>query len=216
MKSHIHSNLDAAKMFNEAWWLQYCFCGGRACGNIGDPFFGSHAKELCLTSTCEMTDVGGSEGFCSMIAVECCITSQCAFPAAAGSPTCACCNKVLAGAEKTGGYAPKLFEYELKWDHNFWLYYLLCAGVGVHAPCANSRPGIGMLEKFLCIKEAVKCGEPVTNGIFCSGVGTSLCFWEQCQFPPATGSPTFMCCGIGGKKGVSMMGYGKPGQIEMS
>merc|ERR1712224_267028 len=51
-------NLNRDKMFNEAWWLNYCFCFGRAIGDIGNPYIGSEAKNICIHQTCEMTDVG--------------------------------------------------------------------------------------------------------------------------------------------------------------
>eukprot|EP00490_Sorites_sp_Unknown_P020558 CAMPEP_0114661798 /NCGR_PEP_ID=MMETSP0191-20121206/23342_1 /TAXON_ID=126664 /ORGANISM="Sorites sp." /LENGTH=44 /DNA_ID= /DNA_START= /DNA_END= /DNA_ORIENTATION= len=39
-KSDISPNLDRDKMFNELWWLNYCFCEGVGIGAVGNPFFG--------------------------------------------------------------------------------------------------------------------------------------------------------------------------------
>merc|ERR1712004_464722 len=183
-------------------------------GNVGDPCFGSEARNLCVHSTCEMTDIGGP--FCESLSVECCITSQCAFPKKGGSPTCVCFNKKLAGDDGSS-MELKLFDTSLKFSETFWLYYFLCGGVGFSIPGANDRPLLGMMSKELCIKQAVKLAVPVQDGVFCSGVGTQLCFWSQCELPPASGNPFFKCCNAPGGKGVGPMNYGKkPAQVEMS
>jgi hypothetical protein len=76
------------------------------------------------------------------------------------------------------------------------------------------------MSKFLCIKQGMKCVQPVENGTFCASVGTGLCYWDQCQCPPAENNPKFGCCGWKMNKGSggkgSPMSYGKPSQIEMS
>jgi len=218
--SKVHANLDRDKMFSDAWWLQYCCCAGRAVGAVGEPFFGSEARNLCMHSTCEMTGVG--DPFCSGISVMFCITQQCAFPKLEGSPTCVCCNKTLAGGG-TDGWKPALFDFTPKFTDQFWLYYFLCGGVSVHGMQKDGRPIIGSMRKQLCIKEAMQCVAPVQDGIFCSGVGTGLCFWNQMQFPPAPNNPKFACCGWKMNKGAAPTGgkpapfsYGKPGQQNMN
>ena len=35
-KSDISPNLDRDKMFNELWWLNYCFCEGVGIGAVGE------------------------------------------------------------------------------------------------------------------------------------------------------------------------------------
>jgi hypothetical protein len=197
--SKIHEkNLDMDKMFKEAWWLQYCICGGRAVGNVGEPYFGSEVRQMCLHQTCEMTEIGNP--FCAEMTVECCITEQCAFPKIEGSPTCVCCNKQLAGGS-TDNWNPKLFEFEPKFKDQFWLYYFLCAGVGLNglgsctASGKDQRPLFAMMKKELCIKQAAALTGPCQEGVLCSGLGTSLCFWEQFQLPPAPNNPKFACCG---------------------
>jgi len=218
-QSTIHANLNRDKMFSDAWWLQYCCCGGRAVGAVGEPFFGSEARNLCLHQTCEMTGIG--DPFCSAISVNCCIYQQCAFPKLEGSPTCVCCNKTIAGGG-TEGWKPALFEFVPKFEDQFWLYYFLCGGVAVSGIQAGGRPIFGALQKQLCIKQATQCVAPVQNGIFCSGVGTSLCCWEQTQFPPHADSPKIACCGWKMNKGAEAatkpapFSYGKPAQVEMN
>merc|ERR1712048_1268261 len=136
--------------------------------------------------------------------------------------TCECCNKKLAGGD-TGGWKPQLFDHTFVWDQQFWLYYFLCAGVSLHGPGANGRPLLGYVEKQFCVKQAGRCVAPIQEGVFCSGLGTQLCFWSQAQFPPvskADGNPCIACCGIKmnkgeGAKGAGFMGYGKPSQNEM-
>jgi len=202
-KSAIHANLDQQKMFSDAWWLQYCCCGGRAVGAVGNPLFGSEARNLCIHQTCEMTGFG--DPFCSGLSVMCCITEQCAFPKIEGSPTCVCCNKKLAGGD-TGGWKPSLFEWTAEWDKQFWLYYFLCAGVACNGIQADGRPIFGQLSKQLCVKQAIKCTSPVQDGTYCSGLGTQLCCWAQCQFPPAENNPKIACCGWKMNKGVAAAG----------
>jgi hypothetical protein len=218
-ESKIHDNLNRDKMFKEAWWLQYCCCGGRAIGDIGNPYFGEESRMLCLHKQAECTDVGGP--FCSGLSVMCCFTQQCAFPKIDGSPTCVCCNKKLAGGD-TGSWKPALFEFTPGFDDQFWLYYIFCGGISVHGFQKGGRPLFGTMRKQLCIKEAVQCVSPVQEGVFCSGLGTCLCFWNQMQIPPAEGNPCIACCGWKKNKGEepstkpSPMSYGKPGQEEMS
>jgi len=221
-KSKIHKNLDRDALFADGWWLEYCICGGRVVGDIGNPFCGSEGKQLCQHGTCELTQVG--DPFCMEFKVFLCITEQCQFPKLEGSPTCVCFNKPLAGADGVSGWKPELFEFKGAWEQQFWIYYILCLGCSVHAPSANDRPICGAVSKFFCIKEGMKCVPPVENGTFCASVGTGLCYWDQCQFPPAENNPKCGCCGWkmnktagksnGGK--AAPMSYGKPGQIEMS
>ena len=108
-KSDISPNLDRDKMFNELWWLNYCFCEGVGIGAVGNPFFGGEAVNICLHSKCEMTDIG--DPFCSNIRVCLCLTDQCSLPPAPGSPICVCFNKKLAGDDGWSGQ--QLFEIGL-------------------------------------------------------------------------------------------------------
>jgi len=216
-ESTIHPSLNRDKMFSDGWWLQYCCCRGVVIGNVGEPYAGSEARNFCLHETCELTSVG--DPFCSGIGVECCITSQCAFPKIDGSPTCVCCNKKLAGGD-TGSWKPTLFDFTFGFDNQFWLYYFLCAGVSVHGLQKDGRPLLGFMSKRLCIKEAGRCTAPIQEGVFCSGVGTFLCCWNQAQFPPAPDNPKIACCGWKMNKGNSSVkaapfSYGKPGQQDM-
>ena len=106
--SKLSANLDREKMFTNAWWMGYCCCGGNAIGTFGDPFFASEARNLCLHSTCEMTECGNP--LCQGMSVFCCVTQQCSFPKLDGSPTCVCFNKQLAGGS-TDNWKPSLFDF---------------------------------------------------------------------------------------------------------
>jgi len=217
-KSSLHANLDRDAMLKNAWWLQYCCCRGVAIGDVGNPLFAAEGRNLCIHETCEMTSVG--DPFCSNIAVECCLTSQCAFPKIEGSPICVCCNKKLAG-EDGSNWKPKLFTHQFSFKDQFWIYYFLCAGVSVHGCQANGRPILGFQVKELCIKEEGKCTAPIQDGVLCSGVGTQLCCWSQAQYPPAPNAPKFACCGFkfpageAPDKKPAPFSYGKPTQAEM-
>merc|ERR1719265_1534119 len=157
--------------------------------------------------------------FCDGLQVCCCVTQQTALPPIPGSPLCVCFNKKLAGADSTGNWAPRLFDYTSNFDDTFWIYYLFCGGLGVSGIQANNRPLYGVMNKELCIKQAVRLVPPVEDGILCSGVGTALCFWDQLELPPPKGTPGFKCFGFPKKEGMSSnvapMSYGKPGQDEM-
>lgn len=217
LKSDVHANLEAAKMFSEMWWCTYCFCCGRGIGDIGNPLIGGEQKQLCINGKCKLTTDDIADPLCGGMEVFCCITRQFRFPPMKDTPICVCCNKELVG--KAGsGWQPQLFEFKPAWGDQFWLVYLFCCGSGIHAPGANSRPLLGVQSKLLCIEEAVKLAPPIEDGIFCAQVSTVLCFWDQCAMPPAEGNPGFKCCGFPKKAGqnVSPMGYGKPGQVEMS
>ena len=56
-KSDISPNLDRDKMFNELWWLNYCFCEGVGIGAVGNPFFGGEAVNICLQSRCHLASL---------------------------------------------------------------------------------------------------------------------------------------------------------------
>lgn len=212
------SELDRDKMFRHAWWLQYCCCKGVAIGSIGNPYFAAESRNFCIHETCQLTEIGGP--FCSNVGVNCCLTSQCAFPPVEGSPTCVCCSKKLAG--DGSGWKPKLFSHTFNFDDQFWCIYFVCAGYSVHGIGANGRPVLGFQAKELCIKTEGKCTAPIQDGVCCSGVGTQLCCWQQMQFPPAEKAPKFACCGWKLNKGdttdsdkPSPFSYGKPTQAEM-
>jgi hypothetical protein len=207
--------LDSSKMFSDLWWLNYCICRGIGIGNFGAPLFGSEGKNLCIHQSCQCDEVGNP--FCKQNVTECCITSQCEFPPAKGSPTCVCFNKKLAGGETTE-WKQNIFEAEYGFGDQFWVYYFICAGCSVHAMNANKRSCIQVVRKNLCIKEMAQSVQPVgEDGNFCSAVGTSLCFWEQCAFPPASeadGNPMFTCfnmCRVKNKDktGGKLCAYGK-------
>jgi len=220
-KSKVGGNtgvFDADKMFKDGWWLNYCFCGGRVVGDFGNPLLASEGKQLCEHATCELTGIGGSkpeDPYCADVSACLCFSTECNFPKVEGSPTCAICNKVVAGGD-TSGWKHKLFEYEMKWDHQFWLYYLMCMGEALHMPAASGKPLLGMERKMLCIKEGMQCVQLSEEGIFCASLGTALCFWDQCQFPPRAGNPKFACCNViridkstQASSGIAPMSYGK-------
>lgn len=205
-------------MFKEMWWCNYCVCCGRGIGDIGNPLVGGINKQLCILQSCQMTDVG--DPFCGGLNVFCCVTEQCHIPPTEGSPTCACFGKTLVGSVGDAWKA-ELFDYKPNWKQaGFPVIYVVCCGSFLHAPGANGAPLLGAKSKFLCIQEAMKLVSPVEDGIFCASASTFLCCWDQCELPPNKGNPGFKCVGKpdGGKSNanVSPMGYGKPGQAEMS
>jgi len=187
------------------WWCNYCFCGGQGIGSVDNPYFGAEAKELCIHSKTWCVEFDGP--FCGGMAIECCITSQIALPPIAGSPMIVCCNKECK-AGKSGSWSPQLFDYNASWSHNWWLYYCFCMGAGCHKPFANDRPIFAVDEKFFCIRSQAKCEQPIIDGVWCSQLGTTLCFWNQCEFPPMKGNPFLACCGFP-KTGAKFCGYGK-------
>jgi len=215
--SDVDPLLDKKKMFEELWWLEYCCCYGTGVGAFRLAI-GGEGRELCIHSKCQLTSLG--DPFCSGVKVDCCFTSQCAFPKVEDGPTCVCCSKELAG--KFGSnWKPKLFEWEMKGDGQFWLYYFLCGGVSAHAPYAGGRPLFGHDIKELCIKSGSQCVmPPCVDGVLCSGLSTHCCFFTQMEFPPKfSETPKIACCGWMLNKDLNNKGkpmsYGKPAMQEM-
>jgi hypothetical protein len=178
-------------------------------------------KRLCAHETCECVEVGNP--FCSRITACLCLSMQCSFPKIDGSPTCVCFNKKLAGGE-TDAWKPQLFDYDFSFDTQFWVYYLLCMGCAVNGPGANSRPMIADKRKCLCCKYGCQCVELCEDDVWCSQLGTALCYWDQCSWPIAEGAPKCAICGVRlgdkekpeqGANKPAPMSYGKPGQDVM-
>merc|ERR1719277_1068687 len=140
-------------MFSELWWLQYCCCVGTGIGAV-KPCLATEHRQLCIHTRAQCTDVG--DPFCSAINVQCCFTSQCSFPKVEDSPTCVCCNKKLAGADGTK-WKPKLFDWDMDWNGQFWITYFLCGGYSVHGCRSGGRPLFGQEVKQLCIKQGQQC-----------------------------------------------------------
>jgi len=223
------SSLDRDAMFTDAWWLQYCCCRGVAIGAIGNPLFGSESRNFCVHEACECAPIG--DPFFMHNQTTFCMTEQCQFPPLEGSPKCVCFNKPLGGGGM-GTWSIPIFGAEevLGFEKaGFWLYYCFCAGLALHKPRDGNRPCYWKVEKRLCLKQSQACVHPVgSDNDMISGIGTTLCFWEHCQFPPAkfsgdgaTNSPFIACCGWKLKnkeaKGpnVKPFSYGKPAQEEM-
>mmetsp|Transcript_19365 Transcript_19365/g.42258 ORF Transcript_19365/g.42258 Transcript_19365/m.42258 type:complete len:229 (+) Transcript_19365:58-744(+) len=221
-ESKIHSNLNRDKLFSDAWWLQYCFCCGRAIGSVGEPFCGGEARNLCFHTSCELTNI--ADPLCSGVTVECCITQQFQLPPTTGSPICVCFNKTLApGKEGTDKWKAPLFDWNQNFGDTFWIYYLFCMGCGLNGIKAKGRPLCGSIEKCCCIAQGTQCETDFCkDGVWCTGLSSMLCCWSHHQFPPATGNPGFACCGFktnktaGGAQGGSApkpFSYGKPNQM---
>jgi len=213
-------SLSRDAMYKDGWWLQYCFCGGRLIGNLGNPFIGSEVKQLCQHQTCELTGLM-DPNLCNAHEVCLCVTSDCGIPPREGSPTCVCFNKKLAGGD-TGGWKPSLFEFTNGFDKQFWIYYILCLGCSVHGIGKDERPLCAYDRKEFCIRMRCQFVPPYEEKTLCASVGTCLCYWDQCQFPPYGNNPKFALCGWKLNKGeaatgnVAPMSYGKPAQNEMS
>ena len=199
-KSDISPNLDRDKMFNELWWLNYCFCEGVGIGAVGNPFFGGEAVNICLHSRCEMTDVG--DPFC---------LQHPRLPVHHGpvlfAPSRRISNlRVL--QQKACGW------WWMEWPATLWLVYQLwwhllallhlLHGSGLFCPASQwpsfvCCPGEGAVHA----KGGTKLTTPMEGGKLCSMVSTRLCFWEQCALPPAEGAPMFVCFNLLNKKGAS-------------
>lgn len=223
-QSSLHGNMNRDKLWSDGWWCEFCICSGTVIGNIGEPFIADEDKSLCDHSTCQCTNPT-DPAICSEHQVLCCITEQCKLPKEEGSPTCVCFNKILAGDKgATSGWKPKLFTWTNAFDNQFWVYYFLCMGCGVHAPSANDRPLVAYHDKFLCIEEACQCVKLTEEGVLCTSLSTTLCYWDQCEFPPQLDkNPVIALCGFKLKSPTAPTGgkpmpmtYGKPGQQEMS
>jgi hypothetical protein len=195
--SGIDSNLDAGNIMKSDMFCYYCCCGGVALGPVGSPFIAAEAKELCLHSTVQCTDImNEKDGLCSMMSVMCCVTEQCQLPPLANSHKCVCCNQKIAPGGTVSKTDEIIKDYGGVIDGTFWLYYIFCMGCGLSGIAANDRPLYGMVKKDLCIRESVEINlteivDP--DGTMCAVAATELCFWSQCQFPPQKEQPLFAC-----------------------
>jgi len=177
-------------------FLYYCCCGGVALGPFGNPFIAAEAKELCLHSTVQCTDIiNDTDGLCSQMNVMCCITEQCQLPPLKGSPKCICCTKELAPGDGVSKKDEIIEDYAAIMSNTKWLMYAFCGGCGLSG-IGGDRPLYGMVVKELCIRESVEIDlkkVTETDGTMCAVAATELCFWSQCQFPPKEDQPLFAC-----------------------
>jgi len=196
--SGIDGNLSGDKILESEIFCYYCCCGGLALGPVGSPFIAAEAKQLCLHSTVQCTDIiNDTDGLCSQMNTMCCITEQCQLPPLSGAAKCICCNKKLAPGDGSISKSDEIFkDYGGIMEGTFWLYYMFCVGCGVSGISANDRPLYGIVNKELCIRESVEINlseivDP--DGTMCAVAATELCFWSQCQFPPQKEQPLFAC-----------------------
>jgi len=193
------TGLDRDKIFADTFWLYYCCCAGVGLGGVGDPLIGSEVKELCLKSSCVTADLMASDGLCGGTTVMCCITQHSQIPPAAWQPKCMCCTKTkeLPGSP-ADEFAGDLYDIgKIFGPDTFWLYYLLCFGCGVSG-VGKDRPLYVAKQKMLIARQAVKLVPPIEDGVLCSGLATTCCFYEQLEIPPLKedkGGPCIACCG---------------------
>jgi len=200
--------LSRAKIINETKWLTYCICQGCGLGPVADPLVGAEAKELCLRSSVSTTDVMAEDGLCGGVNVVFCCTQQFQLPPLEGAPVCACFNKKFGGSMGSTKWKEGLFEQSKIMDDTFWLYYLLCGGVGFN----KMDQGLYTSQfKELCCRGYTNIEAPVIEGVFCSSVATELCIWTECQMPPAKPNPTIALCTWRLNKDT----YSGPAQVEM-
>lgn len=226
-KGHGGEGLARKKTFDDTFWFVYAFCGGRGYGKC-DPLILTDTKELCLHSQSGTVDFIGEQGVCQ--SSETCIvcTEHFALPPPKEFPICICCTKAI-GEPKTEGTVVKGSVYEsnaiLKHDDMKWLVWAVCCGCSVHKPCAgeNKIPFVGAQAKQFCCASTTQL-EAISvdmggQDVFCSTLGNTLCCWEECQLPPATGNPKCSICNwrmIKGSEGASTTVVGAVQQMDMS
>jgi len=218
-QSTVHANLNRDKILNETWWCYYCLCGGTGLGPVSDPLCAGEEKNLCIRGTCTTTDLMTEEGLCGGLDVFLCMTSQSQIPPMTGSPKCVCFNKKIAPGSTDITFKTPLFDYKQIFDDTFWVYYIFCLGCGLNG-IGKGRPIIASQGKCLCAQGGTNFESPVIDGTFCASVGTQLCFWGQCQCPPAPNNPKIACCGWkmnkgGGGSANAVEVVNKPGQEAM-
>lgn len=188
------SALNRQSVFTDTFWLAYCCCEGSGIGKM-DPCILSDVKELCIHSQCGTTDIMNEEGLCNEVSTCICLTNHFALPPGKGTPTCVICNKRLGDPKRANGtvFKDDLFQLDKVIDNSFWCVYCICCGKGINNPGATG-PMIGSQFKQLCAGGMTVFESPVTDGIFCSQLGTELCCWSECQMPPAEGNPKIALC----------------------
>jgi hypothetical protein len=184
--------LSRAKVLNDTKWLVYCCCGGQGLGPFGDPLVAAETKQMCIRSSASTTNIMDEDGLCNSVEVCLCIQQQMQFPPLEVAPACAICNKKFGGPLGSTKWKANLFEQSKIMDETFWLYYFLCSGCGINAKMDN---GIFSAQgKSLCCRGYSNLESPSIDGVWCSQVGTTLCFWSECQMPPAKPNPTIAIC----------------------
>jgi len=179
-------------IFENTKWCGYCLCQG--CG-IGDmsPLVAGDQKELCIRGSFSTTDISGENGFCNQMENCLCITEQCAFPPAKGTPPCMICNKKFGADRGEGSTYAALTELKLEdvMSDTFWIYYLFCMGCGVNK---MKGPKFAAQGKELCCQGSSNLEGLANEGVYCSQMETTLCIWQECRMPPAPGNPKCAIC----------------------
>lgn len=213
--------LSREKIIDDTTWLVYCCCEGVGLGPISNPLVASEAKNLCIRTSVSTTKIMDDDGLCGGVSIFLCLTQQAQIPPVEEAPTCACFGTKCGGSKGSTKWKSDLFKQNEIMDNTFWLYYFLCSGVGLN----KMDQGIYANQfKELCCRGYTVIEPPVIDGILCSAVATELCFWSECQMPPAKGNPMIACCtwrmnkkkyAEGGSPSVGNV-VGKPAQAEMN
>jgi len=186
-----NTHINRADILNDTCWLFYCICQGVGIGPL-TPFVVADEKVLCLHNVCTTADLMGDYACFSTQENCCCISEQCAFPPAQGTPKCICCGKWCSDARETGTVSKlKLFEMKPFIEETFWCYYIFCFGCGVNK-CQG--PCLRVEWKECCCAGGTGLVAPIEDGILCSTVESQLCIWSECQMPPSPGNPKCAIC----------------------
>mmetsp|Transcript_37381 Transcript_37381/g.81400 ORF Transcript_37381/g.81400 Transcript_37381/m.81400 type:complete len:207 (-) Transcript_37381:380-1000(-) len=184
--------LARSKVINDTKWLIYCCCGGQGIGPFADPLVAAEVKQLCIRGSSSTTNIMDDDGLCNSVQVCLCIQQQMQIPPLENAPACAICNKKFGGSMGSTKWKATLFDQSKIMDETFWLYYFICSGCGINAKMDNGL--FSAQGKSLCCRGYENLESPVIDGVFCSQVGTTLCFWQECQIPPAKPNPTIAIC----------------------
>merc|ERR1712007_399176 len=100
------------------------------------------------------------------LSVMCCITEQCQLPPLEGAPKCKICNKgsdANINADFKFGDDNGIFDVPKIFNDTFWLYYMVCCGLGVSMPLQGDRPLWASRRKFLIDRYRMLSLEPVPD-----------------------------------------------------
>jgi len=208
------SNLTRQKVFEETKWLGYFLCSGQGIGSMS-PLCLDDTKELCLHSQSGTVELVGDQGCVHSFSTCVCISSHVALPPAKGSPTCAICNKKFGDEKRAAGtqIVGDVFDDDTFFANTFWCIYCFCYGQGVHKPKATGQL-VAAQVKQLCCAGTTMLESPMVEGVACSQLGTSLCFWYEMQLPPAKGNPKCAICLWKMNKDHSEASNSPPGKPE--
>lgn len=189
--------LSHEEVIKNTWMAAYLCCLGSGLGIMDNPLLGYNGKLCCFRARVASVDViDKKDGIFQLAGSFLCITMHGQFPPKAWTPRCICCNRKFWAGEDKFPPSVGMFDNKMIIEETFWLFYILCLGIGVNRPGAGGRPYLGGSQKLFCVKGQAGLEPVVKDSVLCELTGTMCCFWAQAEFPPQAGNPGIALLGL--------------------